>query len=140
MLTTATYNDVDQLTKLVTTKSGTTLTSFAYSLRPSGLRTQIVEADGRTSSYSYDDAQRLRSETISNATPSGSISYGYDHTGNRLSRSSSVAGIPSSTSSSDANDCIAGVSDDTVRAQRAAPQRYQHRRQYPVYWLSLIHI
>ena len=117
VLTTATYNDVNRLTHLASTKNGSTLTSVAYTLRPSGLRTQIVEQNDlqqtSTRAYGYDDAQRLLSETITgSATPTGSISYGYDHTGNRLSRSSSVTGIPSSTSNYDANDRMAGVSYD----------------------------
>jgi len=40
------------------------------------------------------------------------VSYGYDPVGNRLSRTSSVAGVPSQTSTYDANDRLSSDSYD----------------------------
>ena len=66
-------------------------------------------------SYSYDSLYRLTNETITGASaPSqnGSISYGYDAVGNRLSRSSTLAGLPSTTNSYDNNDRLISDSYD----------------------------
>ncbi len=46
------------------------------------------------------------------ATPSGVIGYSYDKTGNRLSRSSTVAGISAASYSYDNNDRLNGNTYD----------------------------
>jgi len=102
------YNSLDRLTSLVTKKTST-LASYTYTLRPEGNRGQVVELGGRTEVYGYDNAYRLSSETITGGSPNGTISYGYDAVGNRTSRTSSVAGIPTVASSTyDANDRLNG--------------------------------
>jgi RHS repeat-associated protein len=71
--------------------------------------------NGRTVNYAYDAVYKLTGETISNdpiAANNGSISYGYDAVGNRLSRTSSIAAVPSTSSSYDANDRLAGDTYD----------------------------
>jgi RHS repeat-associated protein len=73
-------------------------------LGASGNRTQVVEGNGRTVNYGYDDLYRLTSETINNAPNSGQITYQYDAVGNRLARNSSVNQVPSQSSTFDNND------------------------------------
>jgi RHS repeat-associated protein len=69
----------------------------------------VVEAGGRTVVYGYDNAYRLLSEAISGGSPNGTISYGYDAVGNRTSRTSTVAGIPTVASYTyDNNDRLNG--------------------------------
>src|SRR5207253_3983557 len=46
------------------------------------------------------------------SSQNGSISYSYDAVGNRLSRSSTVSGVPSTTSTYDDNDRLASDSYD----------------------------
>ncbi len=114
VVTTSTYNTLDRLTRLTTVKGATTLADDNYApLRPEGNRSQVVELGGRTVTYGYDNAYRLTGETITSATPSGALGYGYDHTGNRQSRTSTVAGLPAVPSSTyDANDRLAGNTYD----------------------------
>jgi YD repeat-containing protein len=61
---------------------------------------------GRTVNYTYDDLYRLTSESIVNDPHgvNGSAGYSYDTVGNRLNRSSSIAPVPSQSSTYDAND------------------------------------
>jgi YD repeat-containing protein len=85
------------------------LPSYTYTLRAEGNRGQVAELGGRTVAYTYNDAYRLLSETISGGSPNGTISYGYDVVGNRTSRTSTVAGIPSVASYTyDNNDRLSG--------------------------------
>lgn len=83
-----------------------TLASYTYTLGAAGNRTAVTELSGRTVNYTYDDLYRLTSETILNDphVVNGSVNYGYDPVGNRLNRTSSVAGVPSQSSTYDAND------------------------------------
>jgi YD repeat-containing protein len=85
-----TYNALNRLTNLqVRDVLLNTLANYAYDLAPTGHRTGVTEADGRTVSYTYDDAHRLTSETMAGGTaasPSGAIGYILDAVGNRLQR------------------------------------------------------
>jgi len=61
---------------------------------------------GTDSSSTYHDLYRLKSETIAN-DPQGisdAVSYDYDPVGNRLTRTSALTGVPSQSSTFDAND------------------------------------
>jgi RHS repeat-associated protein len=106
------YDTLDRLTSLVTKKNTTTLGSFTYTLRPEGNRSQVVELGGRTVNYSYDNAYRVLTETISLATPSGTIGYHYDAVGNRTNRTSTVAGIAGASYTYDNNDRLNGNTYD----------------------------
>jgi hypothetical protein len=74
----------------------------------------VTEASGRRVDYTYDDLYRLRSETISAdpAGPNGAIAYTYDRVGNRLTRTSTVAGIPDQSFNYDFNDRLDGEGYD----------------------------
>jgi len=63
-----------------------------------------TELSGRRQFFTYDAIFRLKQEQITAATPSGTISYTFDAVSNRLSRTSTVAGVPSVVHTYDAND------------------------------------
>jgi len=104
--TTHVYNSLNRLTSINSSTAASLLASYSYTLGSSGNRTSVTEASGRTVTYAYDDLYRLTGESISNDTHgnNGAITYGYDAVGNRLSRNSTIASIPSQTSTFDAND------------------------------------
>jgi RHS repeat-associated protein len=60
--------------------------SFQYALGPSGNRLSVLEANGSTTSWTYDDVYRLTRETVTqaNSTVSSDVSYTYDNVDNRL--------------------------------------------------------
>jgi YD repeat-containing protein len=63
--------------------------------------------------YTYDTLYRLTNENITaSAGPSGSVSYGLDLVGNRLTRTSTVAGLSSQGFTYDANDRLRSDSYD----------------------------
>ena len=126
VLTSYVYNTLNRLTSMTVAKvasgssgsggTGTNLASYAYTLGPAGNRTAVQELSGRTVSYSYDDIYRLTAETISSdptAASNGSISYSYDAVGNRQSRTSTIAAVPSvSGTAFDADDRLSTDSYD----------------------------
>jgi RHS repeat-associated protein len=108
------YNSLNRLTTMTVGTTGSSLASYAYTLGPTGNRTSVTESSGRTVNYSYDDLYRLSGETITNDPHgiNGSANYSYDPVGNRLNRSSSIAPVPSQSSTYDANDRLTGDSYD----------------------------
>jgi RHS repeat-associated protein len=95
------------------TLGATTLDGFTYSLGPAGNRVAVAEHGGRVVTYGHDPLYRLTGETISGdpvAGNNGTIAYTYDAVGNRLTRTSTVGAVPSTTDGYDANDRLA--SDD----------------------------
>ena len=80
------------------------MASYAYTLGATGHRTAVLEFGGRQVNYTYDVLYRLAGETIAGAAINGTIGYQYDAVGNRLNRSSTVAPVPASVSTYDAND------------------------------------
>jgi RHS repeat-associated protein len=65
-----------------------------------------TELTGRALSWSYDGIYRLTNETISSdpTSENGSVAYSLDPVGNRLSDTSSLSGVNSSSSSYNADD------------------------------------
>jgi RHS repeat-associated protein len=112
--TTYTYNLVNRLTNVTGARGATTIAGYTYTLGPSGNRTAVTEASGRRVDYTYDELYRLRSETISAdpAGPNGAIAYTYDRVGNRLTRVSTVVGIPDQSFAYDFNDRLDGEGYD----------------------------
>jgi YD repeat-containing protein len=96
----------DTLNRLVSTTAGQT--GYLYKLGPTGNRTGATEATGRTVSWSFDGIYRLTGETVTNdpSGDNGSVSYGLDPVGNRLSQISSLHNIPTGGSSYGADDLI----------------------------------
>jgi RHS repeat-associated protein len=85
-------------------------------LGAAGNRLSVTEANGRKATYTYDDLYRLTSETITgdlSPTLNGVVAYSYDPVGNRQSRTSTVAGVPSVASQQyDVNDRLTTDSYD----------------------------
>jgi RHS repeat-associated protein len=109
-----TYNSLNRLTNLSSSKGGT-LASYTYTLGAAGNRLSVSELNGRQVGYTYDALYRLTKETISgDPTPSGngSIDYTYDVVGNRLTRVSTLAAVPSASHTYDENDRMSGDTYD----------------------------
>ena len=85
-ITTYTYDSLNRLTVLETKDTtDTIIVRYAYTLAPTGHRTQVTDHSGATTSYSYDDLYRLTGEGFTQhpALGSQSNSYEYDPVGNR---------------------------------------------------------
>ena len=110
------YNTLNRLTNVAVTNGlATPLASFTYTLGVSGNRTGVTELNGRQVTYSYDDLYRLTAETISSdatTANNGLITYMYDPVGNRRSRTSGIAAVPSTNSTYDANDRLSSDTYD----------------------------
>lgn len=109
-----TYDSLDNVTNLTISKNGT-LASYAYTYNAAGQRLTATENSGRAVTYTYDALARLTNETIANdpvSTHNGALTYSFDAVGNRLSRTSTLAALPSTTSTYDANDRLSGDSYD----------------------------
>jgi RHS repeat-associated protein len=90
-----TYDTVNRLTAM---------NGYSYTLAPTGHRTGATEPNGRTLTWTYDNTNRLTKETIAGATPAGSVTYGLDAVGNRLSQTSTLTGISTGSFTYNAND------------------------------------
>jgi RHS repeat-associated protein len=106
------YDTRDRVTSLAW-KQGTNpaFGSWTYGFNPRGQRTSVTSASGRHVAYGYDAVSRFASETITNdpqgAIGNGALSYSLDSTGNRLSRTSTLAALGAQSFSYDANDQLA---------------------------------
>jgi RHS repeat-associated protein len=108
------YDSQNRLTNLQSTcgtgvgcgSPGAPLSSYGYTLGPTGNRLSVTELNGRTVHYGYDNLYRLTSETIAGAiSQNGAISYQYDAVGNRKQLNSTVPAIPATgLLNYDAND------------------------------------
>jgi YD repeat-containing protein len=110
-----TYNNLNCLTNVSLSKASTTLASYAYTSGAAGNRLSVTEQNGRVVNYSYDALYRLTQEQISSdpvAANNGTIGYGYDAVGNRLSRTSTIAAVSSSNSTYDNNDHLSSDAYD----------------------------
>jgi RHS repeat-associated protein/uncharacterized repeat protein (TIGR01451 family) len=102
------YDPLNRLTQMGAAEGGTPLSSYTYSLGPTGNRLSVSELSGRNVNYGYDDLYRLTSETISGAASNnGTVSYVYDAVGNRKQMASTVAAIPAGVFNYDNNDRLA---------------------------------
>jgi RHS repeat-associated protein len=88
--------------------------SYTYQRGPTGNLTGATESNGRTESWSYDGIYRLTNETISLAPSgkNGSVTYGLDPVGNRLSESSSLMDVPSGSFGYNPDDELSSESYD----------------------------
>jgi len=87
------YDDLNRLTRLVTTGPSGVIQSYEYTLGLAGNRQRIAEADGTVRAYQYDDLYRLKLETISNELgPVYEKSFEYDPMGNRLNQTTTGEG------------------------------------------------
>ena len=95
--------------------ANTVISSYAYTLGPTGNRLSVAELSGRTVTYGYDDLYRLTSETVASdpGGNNGQVTYTFDSVGNRLQRNSTLPAIvPTGLLSYDPNDRVATDSYD----------------------------
>ena len=102
----------DTLNRLTAMNAGTA--SYGYQLGATGNRTQATEQNGRTLNWSYDGIYRLTSEQIANdpQKDDGSVSYGLDPVGNRLSANSTLSAVNSGSFSYNADDEVSSETYD----------------------------
>lgn len=95
------YDQLNRVSAMATQSSG-----YTYQRSPTGNLTSATESNGRTESWSYDGIYRLTNETIAEdpSQNNGSVSYGLDPVGNRLSEASSLGTVPSGSSTFNADD------------------------------------
>jgi RHS repeat-associated protein len=109
LTSTFTYDAMNRLTAM---NAGTA--NYSYQLGPTGNRINATEGNGRSLTWSYDGIYRLTSEQIANDPEKndGSVSYGLDPVGNRLSMTSTLPGINSGSFGYNADDEISSESYD----------------------------
>ena len=114
------YDPLNRLTNLVWQAGGLPRGSFAYRLQSGGTRTNLVETINatptpvnQTYAWSFDQLYRLTNEVVSGA---GMVGYGYDAVGNRTSRNSSIAALPTDAYLCDTNDQLVGDSSNSFHS------------------------
>jgi RHS repeat-associated protein len=109
LTSTFTYDPLNRLTAM-----STPVSSYSYQLGPTGNRTSATEGNGRALNWNYDGIYRLTNETISGdpSQNNGSVSYGLDPVGNRLSETSSLPGITSGSFGYNADDEVSSETYD----------------------------
>jgi RHS repeat-associated protein len=97
------YDDLNRLVYLENDGPGGVISSYRYTLGPTGRRDSVTEDTGRHVDYTYDALDRLTLEKITDAVfGNRNIGYTYDAVGNRLTRDDDGEG--STTYAYDAND------------------------------------
>ena len=126
---TFTYNDLNRVTALNATRA-----SYSYTFGPTGHRTGATESSGRALNWTHDGIYRLTNETITLDPHSnnGSVGYGLDPVGNRLSQTSTLSAVQSGTFSYDPNDRLANETYDnngntTVSGARSFVYDFENR-------------
>jgi YD repeat-containing protein len=101
VLSTMSYDALNRITGLSSQNSG-----YTYQRGPAGNLSSTTESNGRTVTWSYDGIYRLTNEAIASdpGQENGSVAYGLDPVGNRLSDTSSLSGINSGSYGYNAND------------------------------------
>jgi RHS repeat-associated protein len=110
LTSTFTYDMLNRLTELSTPPVG----DYKYTLGLTGNRTGATEQGGRTLNWSYDGIYRLTNETIA-SDPSGnngSVSYGLDPVGNRISANSTFSNLSPGFGTYNADDEVSSESYD----------------------------
>ncbi|MCS6862142.1 MAG: RHS repeat protein [Abditibacteriales bacterium] len=103
------YNSRGLLTNLLNKKSdNTVLSSFAYTLDAAGNRVGMTEADGATTTWSYDDLYQLTREVKRNGagTVFHDVSYTYDLAQNRTSMTNNLTNTTTNYTYNDLNQML----------------------------------
>ena len=102
-----TYDTLNRLKTMGSTKGSTSLSSFTYTPFAAGNVHTVAEFSGRSVTYGYDNDYHLQSETITGdpGNNNGAETYTYDAVGNRKTLNSTIPSLPGSNSYTyDAND------------------------------------
>jgi RHS repeat-associated protein len=120
-----TYNALNRLDLLVDRSSTNTIINcWKYHSTGAGQRTWVEEFDHRTAWYTYDNLGRLKTEAVTGSIQdgkNGTVTYGYDNVGNRLTRSSSLSGVTNQAFGYDPNDRLTGDQYDNNGNTKSAP-------------------
>ena len=110
------------------------LNNYQYQLGPTGNRTSATEPNGRALNWTYDGIYRLTNETVTldPRSKNGTVNYGLDPVGNRLSEDSTIPGIPTGSATFDANDRLSTETYDnngntTVSGARTFAYDFENR-------------
>ena len=120
-----TYNALNRLDLLIDrSPTNTMINCWKYHTTGAGQRTWVEEFDHRTAWYTYDNLGRLKTEAVTGSIQdgkNGTVTYGYDNVGNRLTRSSSLSGVTNQALGYDANDRLNGDTYDNNGNTKSAP-------------------
>jgi YD repeat-containing protein len=104
--------------------TNTIINCWKYHTTGAGQRTWVEEFHHLTAWYAYDNLGRLKTETVHGSIQdgkNGTVTYGYDNVGNRLTRSSSLSGITNQALGYDPNDRVTGDTYDNNGNTKSAP-------------------
>ena len=104
-------NGYDTLNRLNSVTVGS-MASFGYTLGAAGNKTAVTEQSGRAVSWGYSNLYQLNSEAVTGGAVNGTSGYGYDGAGNRLNRTSTLAGITGQTYTPNTTDELGGEGYD----------------------------
>jgi RHS repeat-associated protein len=112
-----TYDTRDRVTSLAWAQAANlAFGSWSYGFNDRGQHTSVTDVTGRHVAYGYDAVSRLTSETVTNdpqgVSGNGELSYTLDPTGNRLTRTSTLAALGAQSFTYDANDQLANAGYD----------------------------
>jgi RHS repeat-associated protein len=120
-----TYTALNRLELLIDRgPTNSIINCWRYRATPAGQRTWVEEFDKRTAWYTYDSLGRLKTETVTGSIKdgkNGTVTYGYDNIGNRLSRVSSLPGVTNQSFGYDWNDRLNGDQFDNNGNTKSAP-------------------
>ncbi len=104
-----TYDELNRVSIMASGNSG-----YAYQRGPTGNLTGAVELSNRTVNWGYNGVYQLTGETITGdpSKNNGSVGYGLDPVGNRLTESSSLPDIPSGSWGYNPDDEVSSESYD----------------------------
>jgi RHS repeat-associated protein len=103
------YDELNRVKQLATSQTG-----YLYTFDAAGHRKTGTELNGRSVTWNYDGIYRLTNEAITSAPSgkNGAVSYSIDPVGNRLSDSSSLSGVPSSSGTFNLDDELSSETYD----------------------------
>ena len=120
-----TYTALNRLELLIDRNPANSIINcWRYRATPAGQRTWVEEFDKRTAWYTYDSLGRLKTETVTGSIKdgkNGTVTYGHDNIGNRLSRTSSLSGVTNQSFGYDWNDRVNGDQYDSNGNTKSAP-------------------
>jgi RHS repeat-associated protein len=127
--TSYTYDSLEQMTGVSTSAGGATISSYDYELGPAGHRLAVTELGGRRVAYDYDALFQLLGENVTGDAHgvNGGVAYTYDPSGNRKTRTSTLAGIADVAYESDVDDrTVGGVYDLNGNSLANASHTFQY--------------
>ena len=110
---TITYDELNRITELSTSASGTQIADYKYTLGLTGNRTNATEKSGRTLQWGYNGIYQLNNENITgDPANNGSATYTLDPVGNRTAATSTFSGFTPVFGSYNLNDQLSGETYD----------------------------